>query len=197
MVTNLQVCIQSVPWVRSQLLQAKSNALLLVVEVQYNNIDLLVQLNNFLRIIYATPTEVCNVNKTVHATQVDEYTVRGDIFNGTLKYLTLLETTDDFLFLSLQLCFNESLVAYNNILVVLIDLDNLELHSFAYEDIVVTDGLNVNLRAGQEGLDAEYIDNHTTLSAALNVTLNNFFLLQSLIYTIPAAACACFLVRKN
>ena len=43
-VTNLQVWIESIPWVRSELLQTKSDALLLVVEVEDNDIDLLVEL---------------------------------------------------------------------------------------------------------------------------------------------------------
>ena len=87
-VTNLQVSIQSIPRMRSQLLQTQCDTLLLVIEVKDNNVDLLIQLNDFLGIVNAAPAEVCNVNKTVYATQVDEYTVRGDVLNGTLKYLT-------------------------------------------------------------------------------------------------------------
>jgi len=129
----------------SELLQTQCDTLLLVVEVKDNDVDLLVQLNDFLRIVYATPAKVCDVNETVNATQVNEYTVRGDVLNGTLKYLTLLETADNLLLLSLQLCLDESLVADNDVLVLLIDFHNLELHRLANEYVVVADGLDINL----------------------------------------------------
>ena len=53
----------------------------------------------------------------------------------------------------------------NHVLEFLIDLDNLKLHGLAYEDIVVADRTNVDLRAGEEGFDAEHVDNHTALGA--------------------------------
>ena len=79
----------------------------------------------------------------------------------------------------------------------LIDLNNLELHGFAYEYIVVTDRMYVYLAAWKECLDAEYINNHTTLSAALDVTLNNFLVVESSINAIPRLAEASLLVRKD
>ena len=50
------------------------------------------------------------VDKTVNTAQVDEYTVRGDVLNGTLKYLTLLKLADDLFLLLLKLLFDKSLV---------------------------------------------------------------------------------------
>ena len=182
---------------RSELLQAQSDALLLVVEVEDNDIDLLIQFHNFLGIAYAAPAQVGDVDQTVYAAQVDEYTIRGDVLNGSFENLTLLQLRDDFLLLLFQFSLDESLVADNNVLVFLIDLDNLELHCLAHENIVVTDGLNVNLRAGEECFDTEYIYNHTTLSAALHEALDDFFIFQSLVHAIPRTACTSLLVRKN
>ena len=76
----------------------------------------------------------------------------------------------------------------------MIDLDDLELHRLTNEYIVVADRLNIDLRTGQEGLDTKYIDDHTTLRAALDVTLDYFVFLQSLVHTIPRTCSACFLV---
>ena len=50
------------------------------------------------------------MDKTVNASQVNEYTVRGDILDGTLKYLTLLKLADDLFLLLLKLILNESFV---------------------------------------------------------------------------------------
>ena len=72
-------------------------------------------------------------------------------------------------------------MADNDVLEFLIDFDNLEFHSLADEDIVVTDRLDINLRAGKEGFDAEYVDNHTALGAALDVALDDLIVLECLV----------------
>ena len=95
---------------RSQLLQAKSDTLLLVIEVKDNHVDLLVELNDLLRMRNTAPREVSDVDQTIYATKVDEYTVRGDVLNGTLQDLALLQLRDNIFLLLLQLSLNESLV---------------------------------------------------------------------------------------
>ncbi len=60
---------------RSELLQTESDTLLLIVEIKDNNVELLIEFNHFLRIAYAAPRQVSDVNQTVYATQVDEYAV--------------------------------------------------------------------------------------------------------------------------
>ena len=54
-VTYLEVLVESIPWVRSELLQTESDTLLLVIEVEDNNINLLVECYNLVRIAYAAP----------------------------------------------------------------------------------------------------------------------------------------------
>ena len=196
-VTNLQVSIQSIPWVWSQLLQTKSDTLLLLIEVEDNNVDLLVECYNLVWIAYAAPREVCDVNQTIYAAEVNEYTVRSDVLNSTFEDLTLLELTDDFFTLLLQLLLDESLVRYNNVAELLVDLYNLELHCLAYEDIVVAYRVNVDLASWQESFDTENVNNHTALSAALDITLDNFLVLKSLVNTLPRLAQASLLVREN
>lgn len=53
-VTHLEVLVKSVPWMWSELLQAESDTLLLVVEVNDNDIDLLIELNNLVWVAYAS-----------------------------------------------------------------------------------------------------------------------------------------------
>jgi small subunit ribosomal protein S1 len=76
----------------------------------------------------------------------------------------------------------------------LVDLNNLELHCLAYEYVVVAYWVNVNLAARKECLDAEYVNDHTTLSAALDVALDNFLVLESCVNKLPALAQASLLV---
>ena len=181
----------------SELLKTECDTLLAIIEVEDNNIELLVESNNLLWVAYAAPREVSDVDKTIYATEVDEYTVGSDVLNSTLKDLTLLELRHDKLLLSLELCLDKSLVRDNNIAELLVDLNNLELHSLINIYVVVANWLNVDLRTWKECLDAEYINDHTALSAALNITLDDLVLLQSLINTIPALELTSLLVRED
>ena len=196
-VTNLNVRVESIPWVWGELLETKSDTLLLLIEVDDNNVDLVVESNNLVWIAYAAPREVCDVDESVNTTEVNEYTIRCDILNSTLENLTLLKLRDDLLALSLELCLDECLVRNNNIAELLIDLNNLELHCLAYEYVVVTYWVYVNLAAWKECLDAEYVNDHTTLSAALDVTLNDLLIIKSSVNTLPRLAEASLLVRKD
>ena len=182
---------------RSKLLQAQSDTLLLVVEIKDNNVEFLVKFNNFLRIAYAAPREVSNMDQTIYATQVDKYTIGSDILNGTLKNLSFFELTDNFFLLLFQLSFDKSLVRNNHILEFLVDLNNLEFHCFANEYIVVADRLHIDLRTRQESFDAEYIYDHTTLGTALDESLDNFFVFQSSVNAIPRTSSASLAVRQN
>ena len=85
------------------------------------------------------------MDETVNATEVNEYTVVGDVLDGTLKYLTLLKLADELASLLLLLCFEKCLVRNDNIAELLIDLDNLEVDWLINVCIVVTDRLDVNL----------------------------------------------------
>ena len=180
----------------SELLQTESNTLLLLIEVEDNNVDLLVERYNLVWIAYAAPREVCDVDQTVNTAEVNEYTVSSDVLNGTLEDLTLLELADDLLTLLLELLLDESLVRYNDIAELLVDLYNLELHCLAYEYVVVAYRVNVDLASWQESFDTENVNDHTALSAALDVTLDNFLVLESCINTLPRLAEASLLVRE-
>ncbi len=85
------------------------------------------------------------MDEAVYAAKVDEYTVRSDVLDRTFEHLTLFELGDDFALLLFEFGFDECLVADNDVLEFLVDLHDLELHSFAYEDVVVADGFHVDL----------------------------------------------------
>ena len=57
--------------------------------------------------------------------------------------------------------------------------------------------MNVDLAAREEGLDAEHINDHAALGAALDVALDDFVVLQCLVDVLPALLQACLLVGEN
>ncbi len=197
MVADLEVGIKIIPGMGHELLETEGDTLLLVVEVDDNDLDVLVELDNLAGIGNTAPAEVGDVNETVNTAEVDEYSIRSDVLDLAFEHLALLELGDDLLLLLLELCLDESFVADNNILIFLVDLDNLEFHGLVNKYVVVADRTYVDLAAGEERLDAEDIDDHTALGAALDITLDDFVVLKSFIDAIPAAGLAGFLVGKT
>ena len=134
------------------------------------------------------------MHESVHTAEVDKYTVRSDVLDCSFENLTFLQLGDDFFLLCLELSLDESFVRNDNVAELLIDLYNLELHCLSYELVVVADRVNVNLASGKECLDSEYVNNHTALSAALDVSLYDFLIVKSSVDTLPALAETGFLV---
>src|SRR5574344_225103 len=62
MVTNLKICVKSIPWMWSKLFQAKSNTLFLIIKIKNNDIDLLIKFNHLMRITYTPQRKICNMN---------------------------------------------------------------------------------------------------------------------------------------
>ena len=56
--------------------------------------------------------------------------------------------------------------------------------------------MNVDLASWQESLDTEDVNDHTALSAALDVTLDDLLVLESSVNTLPRLAEASLLVRE-
>ena len=50
------------------------------------------------------------MDETVNTAEVNEYTIVGDVLDGTFEYLAFLELADDFGLLFLEFCLEESLV---------------------------------------------------------------------------------------
>ena len=197
LVANLEFSVEGIPRMRSELFETESDALLLFVKVENNDVELLVEFHNFMRIVHAAPRKVCDVNETIHATEVDEDTVGSDVLDSTLEHLSFFEFGNDFLLLSLEFCFDECFVRNHHVFVFLIDFDNLELHGLSNEDVIVANGLHVNLRTGEEGFNTEDIDNHATLGAALDVTGDDFLVFESCIDTLPRLGGASLAVREH
>ena len=137
------------------------------------------------------------MDESVNTTEVNEYTVSGNILNRTLKDLTFFELGNDFFLLCFKFFFDKSLVRNNHVAELLVDFNNLELHGFANKYVVISDRMNVDLASWKEGFNSEDVNNHATFSATLDITLNNFFVFKSGVNTFPALAKACLLVRKN
>lgn len=121
-----------------RLLEAEGDALFVVVEVKDNDVELLVEGNDFAGVVYAAPRKVGDVDKAVDAAKVDEYAVRSDVLDGAFEYLAFFEFRDDFAFLLLEFGLDEGFVRYNDVAELFVDFNDTEFHCLANEDIIVT-----------------------------------------------------------
>ena len=108
--------------------------------------------------------------------------------------MALLQFGDDLALLLFQLGLDESLVRNNHVAIFLVDLNDLKLHCFADEYVVVTDRLHVDLRAGQEGVDAVDIYDHAALGASANVSFEDLVAFEGVGDALPRASRAGLLV---
>ena len=137
------------------------------------------------------------MDESVHTTKVYEYTVARDVLDSTLENLSFFKFRNDFLLLCFKLSFNKSLVADDNVAELLINLNHFELHGLSDKYVVVADGVYINLATGQECLDSKDVNNHTALRTALDITLNNLFVVKGIVDTLPAHAQTSLLVREQ
>ena len=197
-VTLLEVGIESIPGVRGELFETEGDAVLGLVEIKDNDVNLLVKLDNVLGIGHAAPAEVGDVDKAIYAAQVDKYAIGGDVLDGAFQYLTLFEMADNLGLLGFDLVLDEGFVRNNDVLVFVVNLNDFEFHGLVNKDIIVADGLDIDLRTGEECLDVvEYSDDKTTFGTALDVAGDDFLALVGLIDALPALEDAGFLVRKE
>ena len=147
LLSNFQSILNSIPWVSRQLFQTKSNSLLVIIEVKNNNVDLRIQLNNLFRMNNTSPRKVSNVNQSIYAAKVNEYTVACDVFNHTFQYLSFFKARHDLLLLFFQLSFNKRFVRNNYVLEFVVNLNNFQFHNFSNVNVVITNWLNVDLRS--------------------------------------------------
>ncbi len=197
LVADLEVGVEGIPGMGLELLETEGDTFFLVVEVQDNDIELLVELDNFAGVFHAAPGEVGDVDKAVDTAEVDEHTVGGDVLHSAFEYLTLLQLGDDFALLGFQFGFDECLVRYNHVLELFVDFHNLEFHGLANEHIVVADGLHVDLAAGEECLDAEHVHNHAAFGAAFDEAFDDFVVFKCGVDALPRTGCTCLFVRQN
>ena len=196
-VTDLEVSLEAFPRMGGELLETEGDAFLLLVEVQDDDLDLFIEGDNLFGVGDSAPAEVGDVNQTVHAAEIHEHTVVGDVLDDTFEDLTFFEFGDKFSTFLFLLGLEKGLVGNDHVAEFLIDLDDLEVHGGADEHVVVTDGLYIDLRTGEEGLDTEHIDDHAAFGAGLHITLDDLVCIESSIDLVPGFELAGLLVGEN
>ena len=137
------------------------------------------------------------MDETVDATEVDEHTIAGDVLDHAFEDLTLLELADDLGLLGFEFVLDKGFVRHNHVLELLVDLHDFEFHHAVNKHVVVTNGLDIDLAAGQEGFEAEHFDDEATLGAALDITVDDLAAFVGLVDAVPRFEQLSLLVRED
>ena len=103
----------------------------------------------------AAPRHVGDVQQAVDAAQVDERAVVGDVLDGALQHLAFGERVQRVLLLLRVFFLEEDLAGEHDVAALLVHLDDAHPQFLAAQRIEVAHGTHVNLRARQEGADAD------------------------------------------
>src|SRR5690606_29332405 len=182
---------------RRELLHTKGDALLVFVEVEHNHLNNLIEFKQLVGMVDPAPADIRDVEQTVYTTQVDEDTKVGHVLDGTFEYLTLFEVVEDRDLLFLQVLLDEHLVRYDDVVVGVVYLDNLDFDSLVDILIEVADRLHINLRSRQECFDTKHVDNKSTFRSAFHKTFDDFVVVERLLDIFPALDKLCLTSAEN
>ena len=143
------------PRVGDELLVAERDALGRRVVLEHDHVDLVVHLEELGRMPDAAPRHVGDVEQAVDAAEVDERAVVGDVLDDALEHLALGERLERVLLLLGVLLLEERLARQHDVAALLVDLDDAHAQFLAAQRVEIAHRTHVDLRAGQEGADAD------------------------------------------
>src|SRR3954471_23747665 len=144
----------------------------------------------------AAPRHVGDVEESIDAPQVDERAVVGDVLDDAAEDLAFGERVERVLLLLGVLLFEEDLAREDDVAALLVDLDDAHAQFLAAQGIQVTDGTHVDLRAGEEGADAD-VDRETALDALDDAADDDLALGIGLLDFVPDLHLLGFFTREH
>src|SRR6185437_15621637 len=133
-----------------------------------------------------SPRHIGDVQQAIDAAQVDEGAVVGQVLHRAVEDCALFEVLKGLRAPCVLLLFEDFLAGDDDIAALLVELDDADIDGLANVRVEVADGTDLQLRAGQERLDAD-VDGDTTLDAADHGAGNRNLLRVGLLDGIPHA----------
>ena len=133
------------------MLEAEGDLLLLLVHVEDVDLELLVDVDDLVRVGDAAPAHVGDVQQAVDAAQVDEGAELGDVLDDALADLARLDLGEQLLLHLLALVFEQLAAADDDVAAGLVDLEDLALDGLAdvVADVRAAGGCPPGWRAGR------------------------------------------------
>lgn len=119
------------PWILGHLLEAEGNTLFFLVHVQNDDIDGLADVEEFGRVIDAAPRHVGDVEKSVHALEIDEGTEVGDVLDRAGDLVADFDTGEEGLAELGALGFDDFAAGNDDVFTVVVDFNDFEFVNVA------------------------------------------------------------------
>ena len=168
-----------------QLLEAEGDLFLLMIDVQDDDLDLLIDRDDFARIGDATPAHIGNVEQTVDSAKINEGAEFGDILDGTSATLPDFEFVEEQGLLGGAFFFDESATADDDVATSAVDFKDDATNRFVDEFIDVGRTTNVDLAGGKEDVDAADIDEQTALDLLRDLTFDHVVFFDRFHHAVP------------
>ena len=123
----------AIPRIGLELFQSQRDTLLVLVNFEDNDLKAITGFDRLARMAETSPGHVCNVQKTINPVQIKKRTKISDILNSTLYLVAGTDITKKLLATLTPLGFYEFTAAYDYVLAIFIDLNNLEVIRVADE----------------------------------------------------------------
>ena len=147
------------------LLEAEGDFFLVLVHGDDVDLELLVDLDDLVRVADAAPAHVGDVQQAVDAAQIDEGAELGDVLDDALAGLARLDLGQKFLFHLDALIFEELAPADDDVAAGLVDLEDFAFDGLADVLADVRRPADIDLAGGQEDVDAD-VDEQAALDLA-------------------------------
>ena len=104
------------------------------------------------------------MQQAVDAAEIDERAVVGDVLDHAVQHLAFGQRVERVLLLFRVLFFEEDLAREHDVAALLVHLDDAHAELLPAQRVEIADGTHVDLRAGEEGADAD-VDREAALDA--------------------------------
>ncbi len=135
--------------------EAQRDLFLVLVHLQDVHLKLLVDVDNFVRVVDPAPRHIGDVQEAVDAAQIDEGAELGDVLDDALADLADLDLAEELLLHLLALVLQQLAAADDDVAAGLVDLEDLALDRLV--DVIgdVRRPADVHLRGRQKDVDAD------------------------------------------
>ena len=158
----------ALPGIGLQLLHAEADALGFLVEADDLHLDGLADLQRLGRMVDAAPGDVGDMQQAVHAAQIDEGAVIGDVLDHAVQDHAFLEALDQLAALLGARLFQHRAARDDDVAAGAVHLEDLERLRRAHQRADVAHRADIDLAARQEGHGAAEIDGEAALDAAVD-----------------------------
>ena len=184
------------PGIRCELFVTEGNALVLRRELEDLDLDLVADLDDFVRMIDAAPAHVGDVEEAIDAAEVNECTVLGDVLDDTVKNRAFMQLLERLALENCALFFEKRTARKNDVAAFLVELDDLETIFLADEFVEVAGRTELDLAARQECANAD-INSETAFHAAHDRAFNRLIALCDLGDLFPDHELVSFLLAQD